>query len=58
MTRLHAKADHDNGPYYVCRLRDGSTQCDCAEWTYRVAEADRPGLQCKHLAGLEALGWV
>jgi hypothetical protein len=44
-------------PYYVCRLRDGSTQCDCADWTFRVLDAETPGL-CKHLSALKALGWL
>jgi hypothetical protein len=56
LTRLHPPLE--NGPYYACRLHDGSTQCDCAEWTYQVADADHPGLFCKHLAALDALGWV
>lgn len=44
------------GPYYACRLSDGSTQCDCAEWAYREeAPGDAP---CKHLAALLALGWI
>jgi hypothetical protein len=55
LTRLRPPLD--DGPYYACRLQDGSTQCDCAEWTYRVAGAD--GLaSCKHLAALDALGWI
>lgn len=54
LTRLPASED---GPYYACRLRDRSTRCDCAEWTYQVAEiADAP--PCKHLAALAALGWI
>jgi hypothetical protein len=56
LTRLHPPLE--DGPYFACRLRDGSTQCDCAEWTYQVADADHPGLFCKHLAALDALGWV
>jgi hypothetical protein len=44
-----------NGPYYACTLRDGTTHCDCAEWTYHAA--DPPAL-CKHLAALDALGWL
>jgi hypothetical protein len=48
-----------DGPYYVCRLADGSTQCDCAEWTYQIAEnSDRRQSHCKHLAALAALGWI
>jgi hypothetical protein len=47
----------DDGPYYVCRLQDGSTQCDCAEWTYQIADIDPRGT-CKHLAALAALGWI
>jgi hypothetical protein len=55
--RLTRLPDHEDGPYYACRLRDGSTQCDCAEWTYQVADIpDAP--PCKHLAALLALGWV
>ncbi len=47
----------DDGPYYACQLRDGSTQCDCAEWTYQVAQVpDAP--PCKHLAALAAMGWL
>lgn len=54
LTRLPAAVD---GPYYAVRLRDGSTRCDCAEWTYQVADlADAP--PCKHLAALAALGWI
>ncbi len=54
LTRLPALED---GPYYVCRLADGSTQCDCAEWIYQVA--DNPGAPpCKHLAALATLGWI
>jgi hypothetical protein len=53
--RLTRLPPHDDGPYHAARLRDGSTQCDCAEWTYDVA--DVPGAPpCKHLAALAALG--
>ena len=54
MTRLPVSED---GPYYVARLRDGSHRCDCAQWTYQVAEIEgaRP---CKHVRGLAALGWL
>jgi hypothetical protein len=55
LTRLHPPLE--NGPYFACRLHDGSTQCDCAEWIYKIAETDRRVL-CKHLAALEALGWL
>ena len=55
LTRLHPPLD--DGPYYACRLHDGSTQCDCAEWTYQIAEID-PRAHCKHLAALAALGWI
>lgn len=55
LTRLRPPLE--NGPYYACRLQDGSTQCDCADWTYNVAEID-PSLQCKHLSALVALGWI
>ena len=55
LTRLHPPLE--DGPYYACRLHDGSTQCDCAEWTYQVAgNAGRP--PCKHLAALDALWWI
>jgi hypothetical protein len=57
LTRPHPPLD--DGPYYACRLADGSTQCDCAEWTYQIAEnghARRP--HCKHLAALASLGWI
>jgi hypothetical protein len=59
LTRLSPPLE--DGPYFVCRLRDGSTQCDCAEWTYQIADADRPpddADACKHLAALAALGWI
>jgi hypothetical protein len=57
LTRLHPPLE--DGPYYVCRLASGSTQCDCAEWTYLIAESGncRKG-HCKHLAALVALGWI
>jgi hypothetical protein len=57
LTRLHPPLD--DGPYYVCRLADGSTQCDCADWTYQIAgNGDRAKPHCKHLAALAALGWI
>lgn len=59
LSRLAPPLEH--GPYYVCRLQDGSTQCDCAEWTYAIADlAPSPQSQpaCKHLAALTALGWI
>jgi len=55
LSRLSPPLDH--GPYYVCRLHDGATQCDCAEWTYEIAELN-PHVHCKHLAALAALGWI
>lgn len=60
LIRLDPPLEH--GPYYACRLRDGSTQCDCAEWTYRpepppTGVTPGPG-PCKHLAALAALGWL
>src|SRR5206468_1618888 len=55
ITRLHPPLD--DGPYYACRLRDGTTQCDCAEWTYQLADTS-PHALCKHLAALAALGWI
>ena len=55
LTRLTPPLEH--GPYYACRLRDGSTQCDCAEWAYRE-DSPEPPAPCKHLAALAALGWI
>ncbi len=55
LTRLRPPLD--DGPYYACRLQDGSTQCDCAEWTYQV-DGVRDFAHCKHLAALDALGWI
>jgi hypothetical protein len=55
LTRLHPPLE--DGPYYACRLHDGSTQCDCAEWTYHVAD-NGARTHCKHLAALAALGWI
>ena len=55
LTRLIPPLEH--GPYYACRLRDGSTQCDCAEWIYREDAPTAPDY-CKHLAALAALGWL
>ena len=57
LTRLQPPLE--NGPYYACRLADGSTQCDCAEWIYQIAEnGDTRKTHCKHLAALVALGWI
>lgn len=55
LTRLAPPLEH--GPYYACRLRDGSSQCDCAEWFYREDAPTAPDF-CKHLAALDALGWL
>jgi hypothetical protein len=55
----HLTRPLDQGPYYICRLADGSTQCDCAEWTYRIAETNLArNAHCKHIAALTALGWI
>ncbi|MDR3635766.1 MAG: hypothetical protein P4L84_18335 [Isosphaeraceae bacterium] len=54
LTRLHPPLE--DGPYFACRLQDGSGQCDCAEWVFEVADSDRHA--CKHLASLAALGWL
>lgn len=54
LTRLPLQED---GPYYACRLRDGTLQCDCAEWTYNVADNPTAAV-CKHLAALRFLGWI
>src|SRR5262249_47476258 len=57
LTRLLPPLDH--GPYYVCRLADGLTQCDCADWTYQIAQSsNNRKTHCKHLAALYALGWI
>lgn len=55
LTRLNPPLE--DGPYYACRLRDGTTQCDCAEWIYQLADTS-PHALCKHLAALAALGWI
>jgi len=55
LTRLSPPLEH--GPYYACRLGDGTTQCDCAEWFYREDAPTAPD-HCKHLAALAALGWL
>jgi hypothetical protein len=44
------------GPYHACRLADGSTQCDCAEWAYQIEGIS--AAHCKHLAALAALHWI
>lgn len=55
ITRLPPTADH--GSYYLARLNDATTRCDCAEWHYDVAELfEAP--PCKHLARLADLGWL
>lgn len=54
LTRLHPPLE--DGPYFACRLHDGSVQCDCAEWVFEVADSGRHA--CKHLAALRALGWL
>lgn len=57
LTRLNPPLE--DGPYFACRLHDGSTQCDCAEWTYQIADTDEQArAHCKHLAALAALGWL
>jgi hypothetical protein len=56
LTRLLPPLDH--GPYYACRLADGLTQCDCADWIYRIAGSLDGREYCKHLAALSALGWI
>lgn len=55
--RLVRLPTHADGPYHAARLADGTTRCDCAEWTYRVEDLlDAPA--CKHLAALAGLGWI
>jgi len=56
LVRLRPPLEH--GPYYACRLHDGTTQCDCAEWTYGEPGAEPSPPSCKHLAALAALGWL
>jgi hypothetical protein len=57
LTRLRPPLE--NGPYYVCRLANGLTQCDCANWTYQIAETEKAHTsRCKHLDALHALGWI
>jgi hypothetical protein len=57
LTRLRPPLE--NGPYYVCQLADGSTQCDCADWTYQIAETNKARTaRCKHVIALAALGWI
>jgi hypothetical protein len=54
VTRLHPPLE--DGPYYACRLHDGSVQCDCAEWIFELADSGRHA--CKHVSALSALGWL
>ncbi|CAN5855742.1 hypothetical protein BH23PLA1_BH23PLA1_11710 [soil metagenome] len=54
--RLTQLPPHEDGPYHVCRLADGSTQCDCAEWIYQIDGLS--AAHCKHLAALSALRWI
>lgn len=56
--RLRRLPLHEDGPYFLCRLKDGATQCDCAEWVYQIADTGSPGTLCKHLSALRALGWI
>jgi hypothetical protein len=57
LTRLNPPLE--NGPYYACRLASGSTQCDCADWTYQIAESENARRKhCKHLQALATLGWI
>jgi hypothetical protein len=57
LTRLRPPLE--NGPYFLCRLADGSMQCDCADWTYQVAQASQPRrTHCKHLAALATMGCI
>ena len=55
LTRLHPPLE--DGPYFACRLDDGSTQCDCAGWTYQADPTGRRA-PCKHLKALTSLGWI
>ena len=57
LTRLRPALE--NGPYYICLLADGSTQCDCANWTYQIAETEKMHTsRCKHIEALHSLGWI
>jgi hypothetical protein len=53
----HLAAGTDGDPYFVCRLDDGTMQCDCGEWTFHVMHVD-DAPPCKHLVALRALGWI
>jgi hypothetical protein len=55
LTRLDAGPGED--PYFATRGAGGGLQCDCGEWTFRVADGG-PGATCKHLAALRHLGWI
>jgi hypothetical protein len=56
----HLSSTRENGPYYVCRLSDGTTHCDCGEWIFR-GSSPRAGTTtvdlCKHLQAITSLGW-
>jgi hypothetical protein len=54
---LPVTLDTRDEPYYVTRLRDGSSRCDCADWYFRIAEQPQEGT-CKHIAALDSLGWL
>jgi hypothetical protein len=57
LTRLRPPLE--NGPYYICQLADGSTQCDCANWTFQISETEKVHTsRCKHVDALQSLGWV
>ena len=54
-----AKLNDGANPYYACRLANGTLQCDCADWTYRVAESNGATCtHCKHLRALASLGLI
>lgn len=57
--RLSRLPDLEDGPYHACRLEDGSFQCDCAQWTYQIADNEDAGdSSCKHVSALQSLGWI
>lgn len=56
LTHLHNEDDAAD-PYFVCRLRDGSFQCDCGGWTFARDESPSAGV-CRHVRALRALGWL
>lgn len=49
----------DGDAYFACRLANGTLQCDCADWQFRVADATGAQVtHCKHLRALASLGLI